>query len=91
MMLGFPGKLGMSGDRVWPCFIDGGIAKIRRYCETDVLNTYLVYLQFEMIRGHIDGAQLTTEHELLEKELAESGHPHLGEFLRAWQANGKHP
>ena len=91
VMLGFPGKLGMSGDQVWPCFADGGIARIRHYCETDVLNTYLVYLQFEMIRGRIDGTQLASEHELLEKELAESGHPHLHEFLSAWQATGKHP
>ena len=81
----------ISGEQVWPCFIDGGIVKIRHYCETDALNTYLVYLQFEMIRGRIDGAQLAKEHALLEKELADSGHPHLHEFLSAWKANGMHP
>lgn len=91
VMLGFPGKLGMSGEQVWPCFVDGGIVKIRHYCETDALNTYLVYLQFEMIRGRIDGAQLAKEHALLEKELADSGHSHLHEFLSAWKANGIQP
>ena len=51
-MLGFPGKLGMSGDKVWPCWLDGKIQEIRDYCETDVLNTYLVYLSFEFMRGN---------------------------------------
>jgi predicted PolB exonuclease-like 3'-5' exonuclease len=42
-MLGFPGKLGMSGDKVWQTYLqEGGIQKIRDYCETDVLNTYLM-------------------------------------------------
>ena len=54
MMLGFPGKLGMSGDKVWQTWLDGGIEAIRDYCETDVLNTYLVYLRFEFMRGHLD-------------------------------------
>ena len=54
MLLGFPGKLGMSGDKVWQCWLDGGIDQIRNYCETDVLNTYLVYLRFEFMRGNLD-------------------------------------
>ena len=90
VMLGFPGKLGMSGDQVWPCFVDGQIAKIRHYCETDVLNTYLVYLQFQMIRGRIDAKQLAKEHVLMEMELAKSGHAHLKEFLTSWKKSGTH-
>ena len=91
VMLGFPGKLGMSGDQVWPCFVDGQIGKIRHYCETDVLNTYLVYLQFQMIRGRIDAKQLAKEHVLMELELAKSGHAHLQEFLTSWKKSGTHP
>jgi len=91
VMLGFPGKLGMSGDKVWPCFVDGQIATIRHYCETDVLNTYLIYLQFQMIKGRVDAKQLGKEHELLEKELAETGQTHLDEFLSAWKIAGKKP
>ena len=52
VMLGFPGKLGMSGDKVWETWLAGGIDEIRNYCETDVLNTYLIYLRFQLMRGH---------------------------------------
>lgn len=90
VLLGFPGKLGMSGEQVWPFFVDGQIAKIRNYCETDVLNTYLIYLQFQTIRGRMDADQLAKEYALIEKELAESGHAHLTEFLTAWKKSGSH-
>ncbi len=31
-----------------------GSPRIREYCETDVLNTYLIYLRFELLRGHLN-------------------------------------
>ena len=31
--------------------------RIRDYCETDVLNTYLIYLRFELMRGHLNAAE----------------------------------
>lgn len=84
VMLGFPGKLGMSGDKVWQCWLDGGIDDIRNYCETDVLNTYLVYLRFEFMRGNLDQEGLNREYELVRKTLGEMSQPHLDEFLDAW-------
>ena len=45
-LLGFPGKFGMHGSEVWGAYLAGRlIAAIRNYCETDVLNTYLIYLR----------------------------------------------
>ena len=85
VMLGFPGKLGMSGDKVWQCWLDGGIDDIRDYCETDVLNTFLVYLRFEHMRGHLDDAGLKREYELVRKTLRELDRPHFNEFLDAWK------
>ena len=41
-LCGFPGKMGMDGSQVWPAYLDGKIDDIRRYCETDVVNTYLM-------------------------------------------------
>lgn len=86
VMLGFPGKLGMSGDKVWQCWLDGGIDDIRDYCESDVLNTYLVYLRFEYMRGNLDDAALEREFELVRTTLADMDRPHLNEFLAAWAA-----
>ena len=87
IMLGFPGKLGMSGDKVWQCWLDGGIDDIRNYCETDVLNTYLVYLRFQFMRGNLDDAGLKAEYDLVRSQLLEYDKPHLNEFLTAWQAD----
>jgi hypothetical protein len=87
MMLGFPGKLGMSGDKVWQTWLDGGIDDIRDYCETDVLNTFLVYLRFEHMRGNLDDTRLAKEYELVRATLESMDRPHLNEFLQAWQAD----
>ena len=84
VMLGFPGKLGMSGDKVWPCWLDGGIDEIRNYCETDVLNTHLVYLRFEYMRGNLDEKALQREFELVRSTIAAADQPHLTEFAAAW-------
>jgi predicted PolB exonuclease-like 3'-5' exonuclease len=87
VMLGFPGKLGMSGDKVWPCWLDGGIDEIRNYCETDVLNTYLVYLRFEFMRGNIDAVGLEKEYDLVRSTLQSMDQEHLNQFLDAWPAD----
>ncbi len=86
-MLGFPGKLGMSGDKVWSRFREGAIGEIRDYCETDVLNTWLVYLRFEYMRGNLDDAFLKREYALVRTTLEKLDKPHLNEFLAAWPAD----
>ena len=86
VMLGFPGKLGMSGDKVWQCWLEGGIDEIRDYCETDVLNTYLVYLRFEFMRGNLDEAGLEKEFTIVKDAIRGTERPHLTEFLEAWEA-----
>ncbi|MDP6030620.1 MAG: 3'-5' exonuclease, partial [Arenicellales bacterium] len=85
VMLGFPGKMGMSGAHVWESFCSGQIDAIRDYCETDVLNTYLVYLRFQQIRGVLTAGELEHEQNRLRDFLADSGRPHLAEFLARWR------
>lgn len=81
-IIGFPGKMGMSGSHVWDAFQAGKLNEIRNYCETDVLNTYGVYLQFELMRGNMT----PTEHDQallhMETHLKEQNKPHLTEFLQ---------
>jgi len=86
VLLGYPGKLGMSGDKVWDRFLDGGISDIRDYCETDVINTWLVYLRFEHMRGNLDDEDLQRELALVRETLKTMNVPHLNEFLAAWPA-----
>lgn len=86
VLLGFPGKLGMSGDKVWDTFQEGGIREIRDYCETDVLNTWLCFLRFEFMRGNLDKEGLEREYELVRSTLTSMDQPHLNEFIAAWPA-----
>jgi hypothetical protein len=85
-LLGFPGKLGMDGSEVWDRYREGAIDAIRNYCETDVLNTYLIYLRFQLIRGLLDRSRHAAELERLETKLDEARQPHLQEFLAAWRS-----
>lgn len=84
VMLGLPGKMGMSGAHVWDEYQAGNIEGIRNYCETDVLNTWLVYLRWELIRGRLDHGAYEKELGLVRTTLAASDHAHLKEFLSAW-------
>jgi predicted PolB exonuclease-like 3'-5' exonuclease len=84
MLLGLPGKLGMSGDKVWDAYLDGQIEVIRNYCETDVLNTFLVYLRFELMRGRLMRDEYQAEVARVRDVLAAQNKPHFQEFLAAW-------
>jgi predicted PolB exonuclease-like 3'-5' exonuclease len=86
LLLGLPGKLGFSGAQVWDAFRAGNIEGIRRYCETDVLNTFLVLLAFERMRGRVTQQGYEVECARVRELLAASGEPHHKEFLAAWPA-----
>src|SRR5918995_6950891 len=85
LLLGLPGKLGMSGDKVWDAYLEGQIDAIRNYCETDVLNTYLIYLRFELIRGRLLPEEYRGEVVRVRDVLSQQAKPHFQEFLAAWQ------
>jgi predicted PolB exonuclease-like 3'-5' exonuclease len=88
-LCGFPGKLGMDGSEVHAAFEAGKIDEIRSYCETDVMNTYLVYLRFQLLRGTLSAAQYATELSFAREKLAATGAPHWREFIAAWDANAE--
>ncbi|HET7633413.1 MAG TPA: 3'-5' exonuclease [Burkholderiales bacterium] len=85
-LIGFPGKLGMDGSQVWDAYQAGKIAEIRHYCETDVVNTYLVYLRFQMMRGALTGERYDAECAVVRTSLGKSGESHWQEFLGHWKA-----
>lgn len=87
-MCGLPGKLGMHGSKVWDAWQAGEVAAVRNYCETDTLNTYLLYVRFELLRGRLTREEFQAECALVRKTLSDAGQPHLQEFLAAWQAEG---
>jgi predicted PolB exonuclease-like 3'-5' exonuclease len=83
-LLGLPGKLGMSGDKVWEYHLDGRLEEVRNYCETDVLNTFLIYLRFELMRGRLSRDEHAAELALVRDTLRTQTKPHFDEFLAAW-------
>jgi predicted PolB exonuclease-like 3'-5' exonuclease len=86
-LCGFPGKLGMDGSQVWSAYLRGEIQAIRDYCETDVMNTYLVFLRFQLIHGSLNEASYAAELQVVRTFLAaNSAAEHWAKFDAGWRA-----
>jgi len=83
-LAGYPGKLGMDGSQVWRAYCDGEIEQIRGYCETDVVNTYLLFNRFQKMRGVLNGEQHVAEEALVRETLQRQPAAHWTEYLQAW-------
>lgn len=83
-LCGFPGKLGVDGSQVWTLYQEGRLNEIRDYCETDVVNTYLVYCRFLLMRGAMTRAAYEAEINLVRSSLASLDGAHWKEYLAAW-------
>ncbi|MEO8486946.1 MAG: 3'-5' exonuclease [Betaproteobacteria bacterium] len=90
-LCGFPGKLGMDGGDVAGAIARGAIEDVRRYCETDALNTYLLYQRFRLMRGEQTAGAYAQEISLVRERIAANGAPHWREFLAAWDAQATAP
>jgi predicted PolB exonuclease-like 3'-5' exonuclease len=86
VLLGYPGKLGFDGSQVWDAYLGGELTRIRRYCETDVVNTWLVFLRFQHMRGRLTDSGLGDELARTRAWLEEQHLPHFDDFLAAWPA-----
>jgi uncharacterized protein (TIGR02996 family) len=85
-LCGFPGKLGMDGSQVYGAYREGKVEEIRRYCETDVMNTYLLYCRFQKMRCGFTETEYEQEVALVKGTLANlaPAEPHWQEYLAAW-------
>lgn len=85
-LCGFPGKMGIDGSQVWQVWQNAGQDDIRRYCETDVVNTYFLFCRFQRMRGQLSIQEYDAEMRLIETTLAGSDEPHWASFLSAWKS-----
>ena len=76
-------RWGLSGGDVSEKYSKGQISDIRDYCETDVLNTWLVYLKFELMRGNIDKIEYEEEINITLEFLKTVNASHFDEFQKA--------
>jgi predicted PolB exonuclease-like 3'-5' exonuclease len=85
-LCGFPGKLGMDGSQVYAQYLAGQTDEIRRYCETDVMNTYLLYCRFQQMRGGFTPAEYESEIGFVKETLGNlaPNEAHWQEYLAAW-------
>ncbi len=85
-LCGLPGKLGMDGGQVWPAYQRGELAQIRAYCETDVMNTYLLFLRFQLMRGVLSQALFDAEIDRARERLSALAGAHWAQYVAAWGA-----
>jgi predicted PolB exonuclease-like 3'-5' exonuclease len=79
-VMGLPGKPdGISGAEVEKYYRDGHIREIAEYCESDVLNTYRLWLRYELFRGALSRADFETSEANLVEFVRARGNtkPHL--------------
>jgi predicted PolB exonuclease-like 3'-5' exonuclease len=80
-ILGLPGKpRGIDGSQVEALVNAGRIDEVARYCESDVLTTYRVWLVYELFRGTITPKQLEWSETQAREFVAtrKPANPHLG-------------
>lgn len=83
-LCGFPGKLGMDGSEVARAVREGRVEEVRQYCETDVVNTYLLYIRWNLCRGLMTKEAYENELSFVHRVLVEKNCPPWPEYLSAW-------
>ena len=82
--MGLPGKPdGISGAQVEMYYREGRIREIADYCESDVVNTYRVWLRYELFRGRLSEAALCASEMSLAEFIRRRGNtkPHLADLI----------
>jgi predicted PolB exonuclease-like 3'-5' exonuclease len=82
--MGLPGKPdGIGGAEVEKYFLAGGIREIGEYCESDVVNTYRVWLRYELFRGRLSMQEFEASEAALLDFIKARGNakPHLAELM----------
>jgi predicted PolB exonuclease-like 3'-5' exonuclease len=81
-VMGLPGKPD-GGAEVEKYYRDGHIREIAEYCESDVVNTYRVWLRYELFRGSLSDAQFQSSEASLIEFVRVRGNtkPHLTELV----------
>ena len=67
------------GGEVRRYFLEGRIQEIADYCETDIVNTYRVWLRYELFRGKLTPIQFQFSEQKLGEFIMARGNtkPHL--------------
>ncbi|MFB6348417.1 3'-5' exonuclease [Moraxella marmotae] len=87
-LCGFAGKGDIDGSQVVPMVENGEWAKLCTYCESDVLNTWLIYLRWLILVGRADvslcDALIDGTYQFVESLQNADGTRRHQSFLDAW-------
>jgi len=88
-LIGLPGKYTIAGEDVEYLFRQGRQKEVNQYCMTDVLQTYLLFLHVEHLRGKLEmtacEATIAAAKEYLRQQALSAGSENfLLEFLQRW-------
>jgi len=86
-LIGAPGKYGIDGSKVADYYLENDIKMIRDYCETDVLNTYLVYLRYQLLSSSVTSEKYNELIKEIFSLLDESDKKHWKEFSSLCEKN----
>jgi predicted PolB exonuclease-like 3'-5' exonuclease len=72
----------------------GRLKEINQYCMTDVLQTYLLFLRVELLRGKMDThayqeAVTAARDDLAQRAASAGSENFLLDFLQRWKDSGK--
>src|SRR5262249_10602975 len=85
-LLGKPGKMETSGDKVYSLCREGKLQEINDYCAFDTLDTYFVFLRTRVLTGELtleqEQAVVQYAKEFVSAKAAEM--PGLRQYLENW-------
>ena len=92
-LVGLPGKYSIAGEDVEYLYRQGRLREINQYCMTDVLQTFLLFLHIELLRGKLTveshRAAIAAAREDLPQRASSAGSENfLIDFLRRWTTRG---
>ncbi len=88
-LIGLPGKYTIAGEDVEYLHRQGRQKEINQYCVTDVLQTFLLFLRVQLLRGKLDrngyeAAVTSTREDLTQRASGAGADNFLLDFLQRW-------
>jgi predicted PolB exonuclease-like 3'-5' exonuclease len=85
-LLGKPGKMEVTGKKVYRMWVQGELQRINEYCLFDTLDTYFVFLRSRVMAGALT---LEAEQTLIQRtrewlRIQSARYPALSEYERNW-------
>lgn len=88
-LVGLPGKYTIAGEDVEYLFRQERLKEINQYCITDALQTFLLFLRVELLRGKLNAesyreAMVAAREDLAERARSAGPENFLHDFLHRW-------